>query len=40
MVWFVIQFILGMLMGFAIGCAVLILCDYVYNIQERKRNNK
>ncbi len=30
MVWFVIQFILGMLIGFTIGCAVLILCDYVY----------
>ncbi len=40
MVWFVIQFILGMLIGFAIGYAELKLCDYVYDIKERKRNNK
>lgn len=34
--WNVVQFIIGM----AIGYAELKLCDYVYYSQERKRNRK
>lgn len=40
MIWNVVQFIIGMLIGFAIGYAELKLCYYVYDIKERKRNNK
>lgn len=40
MIWNVVQFIIGMLIGFAIGYAGLKLCDYVYDIKERKRNKK
>ena len=36
----ILYFILDMLIGFAIGYAELKLCDYVYDIQERKRNKK
>ena len=40
MMWNVVQFIIGMLIGMAIGYAELKLCDYVYYSQERKRNRK
>lgn len=40
MMWFVIQFIIGMLIGFAIGYVDLKLCDYVYDIKKRKQNKK
>lgn len=40
MMLIVVEFIIGMLIGFAIGYAELKLRDYVYDVKERKRNKK
>lgn len=40
MMWTVVHFIIGMLIGMTIGFVEIKLCDYVCGLQERKRNKK